>query len=59
MCCGHVKSQLLVFIEQWESQAALAAHFTVPASRNFAKAIGALAAERPKMTVYAATEVKL
>ena len=64
-CIAHAvhqdteKPDLLVFVEQWESQAALAAHFSVPASRAFAKAIGALAVERPKMTLYEATEVEL
>jgi quinol monooxygenase YgiN len=33
----------LVFIEQWADRAALAAHFTVPASRAFVSALGALA----------------
>ncbi|MFY8044369.1 MAG: putative quinol monooxygenase [Rhodoferax sp.] len=51
--------QRLVFVEQWESQAALALHFAVPASRSFAKAIRALAAEPPNMALYEASEVKL
>src|ERR1700754_2130233 len=33
----------LVFIEQWADRAALAVHFTVPASRDFVSALGALA----------------
>ena len=33
----------LVFIEQWADRAVLAAHFTVPASRAFVSALGALA----------------
>src|ERR1700681_1695205 len=33
----------LVFIEQWADRATLAAHFAVPASRNFVAALGSLA----------------
>ena len=34
----------LVFIEQWTDRAALLAHFAVPASRNFVRALQPLAA---------------
>src|ERR1041384_6819118 len=44
----------LVFVEQWEDQAALAKHFTVPASRAFVKALGAVATEPPSMSIYEA-----
>ncbi len=47
----------LVFVEQWESQAALWAHFAVPASRAFAKALAELAAEPPSMSLYEATSI--
>ena len=33
----------LVFVEQWADRAALAAHFVVPASRDFVRALKSLA----------------
>jgi len=45
----------LVFVERWESMEALRAHFAVPASRAFARTLGALAAAAPTMVVYEAT----
>ena len=47
----------LVFFEQWADAAALKAHFVVPASRAFAKAVGALAAELPTIQIYNAEVV--
>jgi quinol monooxygenase YgiN len=47
----------LVFVEEWTSREALAAHFAVPASREFVKAAGALAAEPPVIQVYDATRL--
>lgn len=47
----------LVFVEEWADQAALQQHFQVPASRSFVKALGALAAEPPRMAIYEATRV--
>ena len=38
--------------------AALQQHFRVPASRTFAKALAALAAEAPSMSLYDATPVR-
>jgi quinol monooxygenase YgiN len=49
----------LVFVEEWADQAAITAHFAVPASRTFAKALGALAAEAPVMTVFAAERLRV
>jgi quinol monooxygenase YgiN len=49
----------LVFLEEWEDRTAVAAHFAVPASRAFAKAAAALAAEPPTLNVYDATPVRL
>ena len=49
----------LVFVEEWEDQAALTAHFKVPASRAFAKALAALASEPPRMALYEASKVDL
>src|SRR5215467_16152438 len=47
----------LVFIEQWADRAALAAHFAVPASRNFVRALGPLAAGPPMIEIYDATRL--
>ena len=41
----------LVFVERWADRAALAAHFAVPASMAFARALGELAVERPVMQI--------
>ncbi|HVO05802.1 MAG TPA: putative quinol monooxygenase [Burkholderiaceae bacterium] len=49
----------LVFVEEWVDQAALAAHFRVPGSRAFVEAIGALASEPPRITVYDATPLPM
>ena len=64
-CLAHAVHQdteharRLVFVEQWESQAALWQHFSVQASRSFAKALGALATEPPQMTIYEAAPVQV
>jgi len=50
--------QRLVFVEEWADMAALQEHFRVPASRAFAKALAALAAEAPSMSVYDAAPVR-
>ena len=48
----------LVFIEQWADRAALAAHFAVPVSRNFARALGALVSAPPTIEIYDATRLE-
>jgi len=48
----------LVFIEQWADRAVLAAHFAVPASRNFVRALGALASAPPTIEIYDATRLE-
>lgn len=48
---------LLVFIEKWADAAALRAHFAVPASGAFVRAITALSTEAPQMQIYAADEI--
>src|SRR5215468_2395592 len=48
----------LVFIEQWADRAALAAHFAVPASRNFVRALQPLAAGVPDIQLYDAQLLK-
>jgi quinol monooxygenase YgiN len=47
----------LVFVEEWSDEAALAAHFAVPASRAFAKAISELAVEAPKLNIFEARRI--
>ena len=47
----------LVFIEQWADRAVLAAHFAVPASRNFVRALGALTAGTPTIEIYDAAKL--
>jgi quinol monooxygenase YgiN len=49
----------LVFVEQWADRDALAAHFAVPASREFARALGGLAAEPPTLEIYEAEAISL
>jgi quinol monooxygenase YgiN len=49
----------LVFVEQWADRAALLAHFAVPASRSFAKAVGGLAAQPPTLQIYDARPLPL
>ena len=48
----------LVFIEQWADRAALAAHFAVPASRDFVRALQPLAAASPTIEIYDATKLE-
>jgi quinol monooxygenase YgiN len=48
----------LVFIEQWVDRAALSAHFAVPASRNFVRALQPLAAAASTIEIYDATRVE-
>ncbi len=47
----------LVFVEEWSDRKALTAHFTLPASRAFVKAVSPLAAEPPKMNIYEASAI--
>ena len=42
----------LVFVERWQDRAALDAHFAVPESREFARALTELAAEPPVMEIH-------
>jgi len=48
----------LVFIEQWADRASLSAHFAVPASRNFVRALHPLAAGVPDIQLYDAQLLK-
>ena len=45
----------LFFFEEWADQAAVAAHFAVPASQSFAKAIAGLATGAPQLAMYEGT----
>ena len=49
----------LVFVEEWANEEALWAHFKVPASRAFGKALAGLASQPPSMTLYTATVLPL
>lgn len=49
----------LVFVEQWADRESLLAHFAVPASRSFAKAVGGLAAQPPTLQIYDARPLPL
>ena len=42
----------IVFVERWADRDALDAHFAVPESRGFARALTALAAAPPQMDIY-------
>ena len=48
----------LVFIEQWADGAALSAHFAVPASRDFVRALHPLAAASPTLELYDAAKLE-
>jgi quinol monooxygenase YgiN len=48
----------LVFIEQWTDRAALLAHFAVPASRDFVRALQPLAAAATTIELYDATRLE-
>ena len=63
-CISHAvhvdcENQLrLVFIEQWADRAALLAHFAVPASRDFVRALQPLAAAASTIELYDATRLE-
>jgi quinol monooxygenase YgiN len=48
----------LVFIEQWTDRAALSAHFAVPASRDFVRALRPLASAAATLELYDATKLE-
>jgi quinol monooxygenase YgiN len=47
----------LVFTEEWESERALAAHFSVPASAAFVNALAAMSVGKTAFHIYTATEL--
>jgi len=48
----------LVFIEQWADRTALLAHFAVPASRDFVRALQSLVTTSPTLEIYDATKLE-
>jgi quinol monooxygenase YgiN len=48
----------LVFVEQWTDRAALLAHFAMPASRGFVRALEPLAAAATTIEIYDATRLE-
>jgi len=48
----------LVFFEQWTDRVALSAHFAVPASRDFVRALQSLAAAATTIELYDATRLE-
>ena len=48
----------LVFIEQWADKAALQAHFGVPASRDFVRALQSLSGSPATLEIYDATRLE-
>jgi quinol monooxygenase YgiN len=48
----------LVFFEQWADRAALLAHFAVPASRDFVRALQSLADSATTIELYDATRLE-
>lgn len=64
-CISHAVHQdaeepsRLFFFEQWADRAALLAHFAVPESRAFAKAVAGIAVGTPNLSVFEAEPVKL
>src|SRR2546428_12597080 len=48
----------LVFIEQWADRAALLAHFAMPTSRDFVRALQPLAAAANTIELYDATRLE-
>jgi quinol monooxygenase YgiN len=49
----------LVFFEEWADRAALTAHFALPASRAFVKAVTKLAIEAPEISVFEAEIINI
>ncbi len=47
----------LEFLERWSDRAALRAHFGVPASRAFVRALGPLVAEATTIEIYEASRL--
>ena len=48
----------LVFVEQWADRATLAAHFAVPASRDFVRSLQSLAESSSTLEIYDVTRLE-
>lgn len=48
----------LVFVEQWADRTALAAHFVVPASRDFVRSLKSLSASASTLEIFDATRLE-
>ena len=48
----------IVFVEEWADLAAVKAHFAVPASGEFAQRLGVMAAGKPEMKIFEATQAR-
>lgn len=48
-----------VFVEQWADRQALLAHFQVPASREFVKALGSMLSGSSTIQIYDATQLQM
>lgn len=51
--------QRLVFVERWEDQAALQAHFKVPESGQFVQALSQLASEPAEIAMYESVQIQM
>lgn len=49
----------LFYYEQWQDEAAVAAHFALPESREFVKQLTALVGERPDMQICRTEEISV
>ncbi len=49
----------LFFHEEWQDEAAVAAHFAVPESRDFVKRLVALVGDRPEIRIHRAEPVNM
>jgi len=49
----------LIFLEEWADRESLAAHFTVPASREFVKTLQELTVSSSGIKIYDATSISL
>lgn len=64
-CLSHevsrdvLQPRRFVFVERWQDLAALQAHFAVPESGRFVKAMAGLAQARPEIRIYRADAVTM
>lgn len=59
-CCLDAEDpNRMHFFEQWQDMAAVQAHFAVPASGEFVRAVAVLAARPPEMSILDATRLEV